>query len=420
MFSLLDLNNFYVSCERLFDPSLHGKPVIVLSNNDSCTISRSEEAKALGIKMGTPEFMIRDLVKQHDVKVLSSNYTLYQDISNRVMAILATFVPRMEVYSIDEAFLDMSEMEHADLLQLGLVIVRTLRQHVGMPACIGIAATKTLAKMANRYAKKTHKMPGVHWLAHSELVSEALAYTEVGDVWGIGRQYASLLKGHGFHTAADLVRANDEWIRKNMSVVGQRTVNELRGNPCIKWECKPPPKKNICTARSFGVLMTRPEPIRQAVSNYTATCAQKLREEGSLARKLLVFLETNVHRVTDKQYHNSITVELPIPTNSTSELIGYALQALEKIFQLGFNYNKAGVMMLDLVPDEQVQLSLFQSKDFERDGRIHQVLDGINNQMGRDMVRYGVQGFEKTYKLRCDHKSKCFTTRMSELVTIKH
>lgn len=381
MFSMVDMNNYYVSCERLFNPKLENKPVVVLSNNDACCIARSEEAKALGIKMGTPEFMIHDLIRQHDIKVFSSNYTLYHDISNRVMATLATFVPRMELYSIDEAFLDMSELDYQDLLQLGVQIMRTVQQHVGIPVTVGIAATKTLAKMANRYAKKTHKVPAVHWLANGQLVAEALQFTEVGDVWGIGRQYASKLKANGYHTAADLVSANDEWIRKNMSVVGQRTVNELRGTPCIKWEYKPPPKKNICTARSFGSLMIRPEPIREAISNYTAICAQKLREEGSLARKLMLFLETNVHRISDKQYQNAITVELPIASNSTSELIRHALDAFDRIFCLGYNYNKAGVIVMDLVPDEQVQLSLFQSKDFEKDERIHQVIDNVNGHM---------------------------------------
>lgn len=420
MYSLLDLNNFYVSCERLFNPGLEGKPVIVLSNNDGCTISRSEEAKALGIKMGTPEFLIRGMIKRHDIKVFSSNYTLYQDISNRVMATLQTFVPRMEVYSIDEAFLDMSELEHEDLLALGIRITRTLKQHIGMPACIGIASTKALAKMANCYVKKKRKEPGVYCLANKQLVSEALQSTEVGDIWGIGRQYASLLKGHGYHTAADLVKANDEWIRKNMSVVGQRLVSELRGQPCMKWEYEPQRKKNICTARSFGQLISEKGPIQEAVSNYTVMCAQKLREERSLACKLLVFVETNVHRVEDRQYRNTITMELPVPTNSTSELIRYALECMDRIYKSGYNYNKAGVIVMNLVPDEQIQLSLFQSKDFEKDKRIHQVLDRINGAMGRDTVRYAVQGYEKKYKLRAQYLSPCYTTRMSDLITIKY
>lgn len=420
MYSLVDCNQFYVSCERLFNPKLEGKPVIVLSNNDGNAVARSEEAKALGIEMGTPEFMIRDLIRRHDIHVFSSNYTLYQDISNRVMATLRTFVPRMELYSIDEAFLDMSELVHEDLLELGLRIRRTLKQHVGMPVTVGIAGTKALAKMANRYAKKHRKGLGVHWLANQDLVNEVLENTEVRDIWGIGRQYAILLKGNGYHTAADLVRVNDEWIRKNMSVVGQRLVNELRGKPCIKWDYEPRRKKNICTARSFGRLMYEKEPIAQAVSNYAAACSQKLREERSCARKIMVSLETNIHRVEDRQYQNFITMELPLPTNSTSELIRYALECLDRIFRLGYNYNKAGVIVMDLVPEEQIQLSLFESKDFERDERIHQVLDGVNSHMGRDMLRYAAQGYEKAYKLKAGSLSKCYTTRMSDLITIKH
>ncbi len=420
MYSLIDVNNFYVSCERLFDPRLKKRPVVVLSNNDGCCIARSEEAKQLGIQMGTPEFMIRDLIRHHHVKVFSSNYPLYQDISNRVMATLQTFVPGMELYSIDEAFLDLNGLAHENLFELGERIVQTLDKHIGMPVSIGIANTKALAKMANRYAKKKQRTTGVHWLYNQQLTDEALAFTEVRDIWGIGRQYASFLKGNGYHTAADLVKANDEWIRKNMSVVGQRLVNELRGIPSIKWQEEQPRKKNISTTRSFGRLMTEKAPIGQAISNYTAACAQKLREENSLARKMLVFLETNVHRVADRQYQNSITIELPLASNSTSELIRYALDGFKRIFQPGYNYNKAGVIMMDLVPDEQIQLSLFQSKDFEKDERIHQVLDGINNHMGRDKVRYAGQGYEKAYQMKADYLSKRYTTRISELVVIKH
>lgn len=419
MFALVDINNFYVSCERLFDPKLEGKPVIVMSNNDGCSISRSEEAKALGISMGTPEFMIRDLIKKHVIKIFSSNYILYQDISDRVMATLRTFVPRLESYSIDEAFLDMSDLAYEDILELGLRIKSTIKQHVGMPVCVGIASTKTLAKMANRYAKKKHKDLGVHWLANEHLVNEALGFTEVGDVWGIGRQYTRLLKGNNFHTAADIVNANDEWIRTNMSVVGERLLNELRGVPCIKWDYEEPVKKNISTTRSFGKLMFKPEPIREAISNYTANCAQKLRVDGTCARKMLVFLETNVHRVADKQYKNAITMELLVASNSTSELIRHALECFEKIFRPGYNYNKAGVIMMDLVPETQIQYSLFEHKDFERADRINKALDGINGMLGRDTVRYASQGYEKVYKARADHLSKCYTTRLSDLLTIK-
>jgi DNA polymerase V len=241
-----------VSCERLFNPKLEGKQVIVLSNNDGCAISRSDKAKALGIEMGTPPFLIKDIIGKGKVAVFSSNYTLYGDISDRVMKTLESFVPRLEIYSIDEAFLDMHDLDYTDLLELGLKIRTAVMQNIGIPVCVGIAPTKTLAKMANRYAKKYRKDIGVHWAANDQLTREMLSATEVGDIWGIGRQYALFLKRNGFNTAFDFLSAPEEWIRKNMTVVVQRLFNELKGIPAISWEFIPPAKKNICTSRSFG------------------------------------------------------------------------------------------------------------------------------------------------------------------------
>ena len=231
MYALIDCNNFYVSCERLFNPKLEGRPVIVLSNNDGCAVSRSDEAKALGIEMATPAFMARDIIEKNHVAVFSSNYTLYGDISDRVMKTLGSFVPRLEIYSIDEAFLDVHDLDYTDLLELGLQIKMAVKKNVGIPVCVGIAPTKTLAKMANRYAKKYRKNIGVHWAANEQLIKEMLSVTEVGDIWGIGRQYALFLKRNGFNTALDLISAPEEWIRKNMTVVVQRLFNELKGIP---------------------------------------------------------------------------------------------------------------------------------------------------------------------------------------------
>ena len=289
MYALVDCNNFYVSCERLFNPGLEGKPVIVLSNNDGCAVSRSDEAKALGIEMATPAFLIKDLIQKNNVAVFSSNYTLYGDISERVMKTLESFVPRLELYSIDEAFLDMHDLDYTDLLELGLKIKNTVKKNVGIPVCVGIAPTKTLAKMANRYAKKYRKNIGVHWAANDQLIEEMLRVTEVGDIWGIGRQYALFLKRNGFNTALDFISAPEEWIRKNMTVVVQRLFNELKGIPAIQWEFATPAKKNICTSKSFGKLQTNKEDIKEAISNYAANCALKLRQQNSCCRRLKYF-----------------------------------------------------------------------------------------------------------------------------------
>ncbi|QEC69351.1 Y-family DNA polymerase [Panacibacter ginsenosidivorans] len=419
MYALVDCNNFYCSCERLFAPKLENHPVVVLSNNDGCAIARSEEAKALGIQMGTPEYMIRDTLQAHNVKVFSSNYTLYGDISDRVMRTLETFVSKMELYSIDEAFLDMNEMIYQDLLQLGIDIRRTIKKNIGIPVTVGIANTKTLSKMANRYAKKIHKDVGVYWAANKDLTDRMLEFTEVADIWGIGAQYAKLLTNNGFKTAKDFVQASDDWVRQHMSVVGLRLLHELRGQPSIEWEYEAPPKKNICTSRSFGTLITDKKTLEQAVANYTASCALKLRNQKSCTREIQVFLKTNQFRVQDKQYSAGRTVKLPVATNSTPELIKYALKGLNLIYRPGYNYQKCGVIVMDIIPQEQIQYSLFDNEDRKKQKTVSKTLDKINIAFGKDLVRYAKQGYEKRYKLRAEYLSKRYTTNIDELPLIK-
>lgn len=419
MYALVDCNNFYCSCERVFKPSLNRRPVIVLSNNDGCAIARSEEAKALGIEMGTPAFMIKDLIEQQNVAVFSSNYTLYGDMSQRVIDVLTRFAPKIEVYSIDECFLDLSELAYTNLLALAGKIRKTVMQFTGIPVTVGIAATKTLAKMANRFAKKKKKDIGVHCLNNEQTISEALAFTQVGDIWGVGPQYEKLLRRHGFKTAIDLVNAPDEFIRKNMSVVGQRTLNELRGVPCIEWEESPPPKKGICTARSFGHLMSEKEPIREAVANYAAMCAKKLRDQNGCARVMQVFLQTNVHRSQDKQFHHSITIQIPVPTNSTNEIIQYAMRGFEAVYQPGYNFKKAGVMILEIVPDKEVQSGMFDHVNRKRDNTLMKALDRVNNSFGKDIVRFAAQGYGRKWKLKQEMLSPRYTTNIDEILKIK-
>ena len=419
MYALVDCNNFYVSCERLFNPKLEGRPVIVLSNNDGCAVSRSDEAKALGIEMATPAFMAKDIIQKNSIAVFSSNYTLYGDISDRVMKTLGSFVPRLEIYSIDEAFLDLHNLDYTDLLQLGLQIRTAVKQNIGIPVCVGIAPTRTLAKMANRYAKKYRKNIGVHWAANDQLINEMLAVTEVADIWGIGRQYALFLKRNGFHTALDFICAPEEWIRKHMTVVVQRLFNELKGIPAIKSQFIPPAKKNICTSKSFGKLQTKKEDIREALCNYAANCALKLRQQNSCCSSINVFLQTNVHRTQDKQYSRSITIDLETPSNFTNELIKYAIKGFDIIFKEGYHYLKCGVIAMDIVLDEKVQASMFDTCDRKKNKTIMQAMDKVNKSLGKEIVRLSVQGFEKRYRLKTEYLSAQYTTDINQILKVK-
>ena len=419
MYSLVDCNNFYCSCERVFQPQLEGRPVITLSNNDGCCIARSEEAKELGIDMGTPFFMIEKQVEKHKIAVFSSNYTLYGDMSDRVMKTLAGFVPNMEIYSIDEAFLNMHDLVHADLLKMGVDIRRTIAKNLGIPVTVGIAPTKVLAKMANRYAKKKHRDTGVFWAANDDLVNEMLHFTDVSDVWGIGHQYALLLRRNGFKTAFDITKIPEEWMRRNMSVVGLRLLNELKGIPCIKWEFEQKPKKNICTSRSFGKLLTDKNIIREALCNYAATVARKLRDQNSCAGSLQVFIQTNLHKSEHEQYMHTITVKMQTPSNLTTEIIKYACKGLDIIFKPNYKYMKCGVIAMELVPENQIQTSLFDQADKTRDKKVAQAMDNINKTMGRDVVRLAAQGFERSYRAKAEHLSRRYTTNMNQLLKVK-
>lgn len=420
MYALVDCNNFYASCERLFQPHLIGRPVVVLSNNDGCVIARSDEAKDLGVVMGTPAYMFDDFFKKHNVAVYSSNYTLYGDMSNRVMTILASFVPQLELYSIDEAFLDMSQMAYTDLLALGLQIRTTVMQHTGIPVTVGIAPTRALAKMANRYAKKKYKALGVFYAANNKLLEDMLEFTEVEGIWGIGRQHALLLRNKKVCTAKEFTLLPAQWVRQQMSVVGLRLWNELRGTPSFKWEFTPKAKKNICTSRSLGKLTNNYGILTEAISNHAAVCALKLRNQNSVCKKVQVFIATNPHKTQHNQYSHSITLECATPTQLTGEIIGYALKGLEIIFQKEkYLYMKCGVLLLDVVPADAIQASMFDSADRQQDKKALLAMDAINAVMGKDMVRMAVQRFDKRYKLRAKHLSKRYTTRIDEILNIQ-
>ena len=419
MIALVDCNNFYASCERLFQPALQSKPIVVLSNNDGCVIARSDEAKAIGIEMGAPAFQIKELLQQHQVAVFSSNYTLYGDLSDRVMNTLSRFADEVETYSIDEAFLDLTAFRYNNLTEYGLHIKNTVTRDTGIPVSIGIAPTKTLAKMANRFVKKKNKQLGVYCIDTMEKMKFILQQTEVKDIWGIGSQYTKLLTRHGFITAWDVAQAPEEWIRKNMSVTGQRLHNELKGISCIAFEEMPPKKKMVCVARGFGKLLSEKKEVMEALANYTAMVAAKLRNEQLAANTIQLFVQTNAHRSSDKQYFRSLTISLPVATNSTHELIRYAHQGLDAIYRPGYNYGKTGITAMELVPEQAVQYNIFDNENRARDSKLMKVMDVVNKSFGKNAVRFALQGFSASWKLRQLKLSPCYTTRIDDILTVK-
>lgn len=414
MYGLVDCNNFYASCERAFNPSLNGKPVVVLSNNDGCVIARSNEAKALGIKMGVPAYQIKELVSTHGVAVFSSNYILYGDMSSRVMSLLADMAPEIEVYSIDEAFLNLAGIK--DLQSLGANIVRKVSRGTGIPVSLGIAQTKTLAKMANKFAKKYPAYNRLCIIDTEEKRIKALKLFEIGDVWGIGRRQAAKLEKQGVKTAFDFTQLPGSWVRKNMTVVGERTWKELRGISCIDMETAPPAKKQICTSRSFGKMVEDIDTISEAIATHASTCAQKLREQKSFAQSLMVFIHTNNFREDLPQYWKNTIVQLPVPTSDTLEIVHYALEGLRRIFLPGYQYKKAGVIITEIT--DNAQLGLFDSVDREKRERLMQVVDKINGKFHHH-VKLAVQGSGRDWKLKQEQLSQCYTTNINEIIIVK-
>jgi DNA polymerase V len=378
--ALIDVNNFYVSCERVFNPALNGHPVVVLSNNDGCVVARSEEAKALRIRMGQPVFELKQLIRQHRVQVFSSNYALYGDMSARVMNTLQQFAPSVEVYSVDEAFLEADGMPSVDLCTWGADIRHTIRQWTGLPVCVGIAPTKVLAKLANRMAKKDPISQGIRLL---DGPNDALRTIEVGDVWGIGRQYAALLQRHGIMTAYDLARANDAWVQRHLTIVGLRIKKELQGQPCIELEADIPHKQHIGTSRSFREPRTSIAALSEAVADFSARCGEKLRAQGSRAALVTVFVQTNHFAEQEAQYARSYTVTFSAATDSTLLIIHAAQYALKQIFKSGFKYKKAGVLLGGLShPQAGVQGHLFPVADQDKHSRLMETMDRINARFG--------------------------------------
>lgn len=419
MFGLVDCNNFYASCERAFDPYWVGRPVVVLSNNDGCVIARSNEVKKLGIKMGVPAFQIKELVERYNIGVFSSNYTLYGDMSHRVMTLLSGYVEEMEIYSIDEAFLNFKGFGNYNLTEYGKKIVKEVTKGTGIPVSMGIAPTKTLAKVANKYAKKHSGYKGCCLIDSDEKRIKALKGFEIGDVWGIGHRHERRLKAMGVNTAYDFTQLSRAWVRKNMTVVGERTWLELHGESCIDLERDVPAKKQICTSRAFGENATSLAELEEAVSTYAGMCAEKLREQKGLAIALMVFIHTNHFNERVPQYARNCVLNLSVPSNNTAEIVKYALTALRMIYKDGFSYKKAGVIITEIVPDNAVQLNLFDNEVREKHDKLSAVMDKLNSGFKHQVLRLAVQGTERKWKLKQEKLSPCYTTNINDIITVK-
>lgn len=425
--ALIDGNNFYVSCERVFQPELEGKPIVVLSNNDGCVVARSAEVKALGVAMGVPWFKIKALAKQHHIIAKSSNYTLYGDMSHRMHSVIGQFAPDQEIYSIDESFLDLSNMPY-ELTAYGQQIRQRVRQWVGIPVCVGIGQTKTLAKLANHCAKKalipdmSNGVVNLNELSESAL-NQVFSHIPVGEVWGIGRRLSEQLTHMGIANVAQLKATSVTQIKKHFSVVVARTVSELNGEMCQTLEDIAPPKQQIMSSRSFGQAVYRLEDLVQAVSSYTARASEKLRHQNHLAHAIQVYLRTSPFKPHQPYYSNSIVVQLSRPTDSVFRLIKAATHGITELYKPGFAYQKAGIMLLDLQPAQHIQPDLFSAINpatRTRQQALLSTLDRINQTMGRHTLRTASEGISKPWIMKANQRSGAFTTDWHALPVVQH
>lgn len=423
--ALIDVNNFYVSCERVFQPRLEGVPVVVLSNNDGCVVARSAEVKALGVAMGMPWHKMQDIAKEHGILALSSNYTLYGDMSRRVMNVLAQFSPDQEVYSIDECFLDLTPQPHVEPTELGKTIRQRVRQWVGVPVSVGVGPTKTLAKLANHVAKKRTEWRGVCDLGTlaEPALDDLLGSIGVREVWGVGHRTEAKLLEQGIKTVADLRAMDAAAVRRGYSVVLERTVRELRGTACIALEDHAPNKQQIICSRSFGAPVYSVEELSESVRAYMSRAAEKMRRQGSIAGAIGLWIETNRFRPQDAQHHPAVTVSLPEATDDTLRLVAMATRLLRRIHRSGYRYVKAGVVLLELRERGVRQGSLFDTTpvlDSKRD-RLMSVLDQASQKWGRGTIAPGSAGLAapRAWAMKRGSMTPAYTTRWDELVTVK-
>jgi DNA polymerase V len=420
----VDVNNFYVSCERVFQPQLEHVPMVVLSNNDGCAVARSAEVKALGVKMGTPWFKMKALAKEHGILALSSNYTLYGDMSNRATAVLRDFSPDIEVYSVDESFLRVESVAHlyGGVTAMGQQIRQRVKQWTGLPVCVGCGPTKTLAKIANHLAKKNPEFDGVcdlHAIPRPERL-RWMSQLEVGEVWGVGKRIAKRLNAMGVETVLDLRNISIKEIRAQFGVVMERTCNELRGISCLELEDVAPSKQQIMSSRSFGSPVTTLAELREAVASYVTRAAEKLRAQGSVAAAVHVFIQTNRFKESDLQYSEGLLVPLPDPTDDTRLLASAATLGLSLIFKPGYQYKKAGIMLTLISDKAKRQQTLFDDPlQRAQSAKLMAAMDAINAEFGRDTVRTGANGTDKRWAMRSENRSPRFTTRWDELPIAK-
>ena len=413
--ALIDCNSFYVSCERLFNPKIRKLPVVVLSNNDGCIISRSNEAKALGIKMGEPYFKARNIIIKNNVQVFSSNYSLYGDISRRVMRTLKRFNSKIEVYSIDEAFLDLSNFSDKEVKDVGKEIRNTVLQWTGIPTSIGIAETKTLSKVANHIAKK--QKSGVVSLVNIKDLDPILEKVEVRDIWGVGKQLSKFYIKNGIYNAKQLKNASNTWIKKTKNVLSSRTAMELRGVPCIEIETKQAKRKSCCVSRSFGKKVEKLRELKESVTSYCLNAAEKIRSESLVCKSITVFIRTSPFQNKGIFYSNSKTIDFPIATNNSIEIVKNALEGLDLIYRDGFKYQKAGIILSGLSDSEKGN-SLFKSTKDQRIKNLMQSIDNTNYRYGRSTISLASAGINKKWSMRRQYSSKIDTADFYSLPKI--
>ena len=419
MFALVDCNNFYVSCERVFNPKLNEKPVVVLSNNDGCAISRSNEAKIIGIPMGAPAFKYEKIFRENDVKVFSSNFPLYGDMSSRVMSILSKFTPSIEIYSIDEAFLKFEGFENYDLESYCQEIKDMVLKWTGIPISIGVAPTKALTKVANRIAKKfPNQTKGVYLISSEEKRIKALKWLNISQVWGIGFRHAKRLRNIKINTAYNFTNLEDGWVRRNMSVVGLRLKKELEGESVLDLEEVRNLKKAIATTRSFEGTITNYEKIKERISTFAICCAEKLRSQNSNCNSIYVFVRSNKFQKNKPQYRNGILMTIPFSTNSNMIISKYAIEGLKKIFKKGVNYKKAGTIVMGLDSSNNHQLNLFENES-QKHKYLMKTIDFIQKKEGQSKIKLASQDLKKRWKMKQEKLSPNYTCKIQDIITVK-
>jgi DNA polymerase V len=417
MFALVDCNNFYASCERVFNPNLQHKPIVILSNNDGCIIARSDEAKKLGIPMGAPIFKYRTLIANHNVKVFSSNYSLYGDMSSRVMSILKQFTPDIQVYSIDESFLKLEGFEGYNLTDYGILMKNRILKWTGIPTCAGIAPTKALSKVANKIARKyPNQTNGVYVIDTEVKRINALKWTKIKDIWGIGKKLSNRLSIKGCKNAYDFTQLHESWVKSNMSVVESRLQRDLLGIPTLDLEVQKS-KKSIATTRTFEKPLKELDKIKERISTFAFVSGEKLRRQNSHCHMIIVILRSNYFREDLKQHYVTKVISLPYPTNSSLVLSNYAIKAIGEVFKNGIAYKKAGIILTGLVPSNNYQLNIF---DWENSNHqpLMKAIDKINYRFS-NKIKLANQDLKKTWKMKQDHLSPNYTTNLQDIIKVK-